>query len=130
VILLNTFIETRKLPVAVTSRPHGARLLAGLDSSWRRYELAPLRASQQVDFTSAWLEHLLPAPADPPIRTTRARQRVEIPIAEIHRTPQIVSLAEAPLMLGGLLALSMPGANMPRSRFRAYRELCGHSAAA
>jgi hypothetical protein len=95
-----------------------------------RYELAPLRASQQVDFTSAWLEHLLPAPADPPIRTTRARQRVEIPIAEIHRTPQIVSLAEAPLMLGGLLALSMPGANMPRSRFRAYRELCGHSAAA
>ncbi len=124
VMLLNTFIETRKLPVAVTSRPHGARLLAGLDSSWRHYELAPLTVPQQVDFTSAWFEHLLPTPTNSPVDRIRARRRAEMLIAEIHRTPQIAPLAEVPLMLGGLLALSMSGANMPRNRFRAYQELC------
>jgi hypothetical protein len=125
VTLLQTFVDVRKLPVVVTSRPHGARLLASLDGSWKRFELAPLSNRQQVDFATAWFEHLLPAPADPTTGAARARQRAEGLVAEIQRTPQIVPLAEVPLMLGGLLALSMSGASLPRSRFRAYQELCG-----
>lgn len=124
VTLLQTFVGVRKLPVVVTSRPYGARLLASLDATWARFEMAPFSITQQVDFVSAWLQHLLPAPADLTAAPARARERAETLVADIHRSPQIVPLAEVPLLLAGLLALSISGAALPRSRYRSYRELC------
>jgi NACHT domain len=122
--LLQTFLGARDLPVVVASRPHGARLLASLDGSWAQYELAPFTIGQQVDFVAAWLQHLLPSAADPTTTPAMARERAKSLIDEIHRAPQIVPLAEVPLLLAGLLALSLAGSSLPRSRYRAYRELC------
>lgn len=122
ITLLNTFVATRDLPVIVTSRPHGAKLLASLDRSWKRFEIAPLTLRQQTDFAAAWFEHMVASP-EVGEANARASQRAEMFVREVQRVPQIVPLAEAPLLLGGLVAIALSGASLPRSRYRAYEEL-------
>lgn len=122
--LLNTYVTTHRLPAIVTSRPHGGRLLGSLDATWRRFELAGLTRAQQVDFATAWLEHPLPEDPEQAQATRRAaRVRAERIVGEIGRSAEIASLAAVPLMLGGLLALTLEGASLPRSRHAAYGEL-------
>lgn len=122
ITLLNTFVATRDLAVIVTSRTHGAKLLASLDRSWKRFEIAPLTLRQQTDFAAAWIEHMHASP-EVGEANARARQRAEMFVREVQRVPQIVPLAEAPLLLGGLVAIALSGASLPRSRYRAYEEL-------
>ena len=122
--LLNAYVAVQDLPAIVTSRPHGGRLLGSLDARWARYELAGLTSPQQVEFASAWLEAPIAdvgsGVSDP---RSLARARAERIVADIGRSAEIASLATIPLMLGGLLALALDGAGLPRNRYAAYREL-------
>ena len=122
--LLSAYCAARRLPAIVTSRPHASRLFVTLDARWRRYDLAPLTQPQQVAFASAWLQPAVDGARDGELASsisTRARA-VRI-IADINRAAEIAALATTPLMLGGLLAMSLEGASLPRSRYAAYREL-------
>ena len=44
-------------------------------------------------------------------------------IKDIHQDGQLSQLGEVPLLLSGLIALSVQHVRLPRSRFRAYEEL-------
>ena len=119
--LLSTFVQAHGTPAIITSRPHGARVLGGLDDSWRRHELAPFDRTQQLEFALAWCEFLFGEAADGARHP--ARRQAEQFTAEIHRSPQIAPLAGTPLLLGGLLALVLGGGTLPDSRYRAYEEV-------
>lgn len=123
--LLRGFVERRRIPVVVSSRPNGVRVLQSLDASWRRFDLAPLSIDQQVDFATPWFELVLAEQGiDASTARTRAVGQSDAFVAELQRASEIAALAETPLLLGGLLALKLSGAILPRSRWRAYAELC------
>ncbi|SPU44361.1 NACHT domain-containing protein [Brevundimonas diminuta] len=121
--LLNTFVASQSVPAIVTSRPNGDRVLRTLDATWRQYELAPLTPAQQTDFATAWLEHLLPDTQSAITKTRQASQRAQALISELGRSAEVATLATVPLMLGGLLALRLTGAGLPRNRYIAYQDL-------
>ncbi|MCP3463095.1 NACHT domain-containing NTPase [Bradyrhizobium sp. CCGUVB23] len=58
--LLQSFTERHSIPVIMSSRPHGFRLIAGLDGSWRVSEIAPFSAEQQTALAKTWFAHLNP----------------------------------------------------------------------
>src|SRR5262249_9726222 len=55
--LLQAFAERRSIPVIISSRPHGYRLM-GLDGSWRVSDIAPLTVGQQIDLATVWFRCL------------------------------------------------------------------------
>ena len=59
--LLQAFTERHSIPAIITSRPHGFRLITGLDGSWRVSEIAPFSTDQQTALAKTWFAHLNPA---------------------------------------------------------------------
>jgi energy-coupling factor transporter ATP-binding protein EcfA2 len=115
--LLNAMVQRRQCPVVVSSRPYGERVLRNLDAAWERRELAPLTSGQQVEFATTWFE------VGAEVTPARARAKAQAFVAEIRRSSELVEVAGVPLLFGGLIALRLSGANLPRSRFKAYAEL-------
>jgi energy-coupling factor transporter ATP-binding protein EcfA2 len=120
--LLQAFAERRSIPVFVSSRPHGFRLMGGLAGSWRVSEIAPLTVEQQIDLASAWFAHLGTAPTGER-HDARARQQATDFVAELQSNGAIAQLGATPLLLTGLIALRLARLQLPRNRFLAYAEL-------
>lgn len=127
--LLREFVEIRDIPVIVTSRPHGFRLMTGIDSSWSISGLAPFSKSQQVDLASAWFVHLERSATvendDTKALTSeeRGRHRAKAFVAELGRSGDIAQLGSVPLLLTGLIALNIAQVRLPHNRFQAYAQL-------
>lgn len=126
--MLQTFADRRGTPVILTSRPHGFRLMRGLDASWRIAELAQFTAAQQVELATAWFVHLERQVSEDRVGDAdtvelRGRRRAEDFVSELQRSGGIAQLASIPLLLSGLIALKLTRARLPRSRFRAYAQL-------
>ena len=120
--LLQAFAERRSIPVFVSSRPHGFRLMGGLAGSWRVSEIAPLTVEQQIDLASAWFAHLGTAPTGER-HDAIARQQATDFVAELQSNGAIAQLGATPLLLTGLIALRLARLQLPRNRFLAYEEL-------
>jgi energy-coupling factor transporter ATP-binding protein EcfA2 len=120
--LLQAFAARHSLPVFVSSRPHGLRLMGGLAGSWRVSEIAPLTVEQQIDLASAWFAHLGTAPTGER-HDARARQQATDFVAELQSNGAIAQLGATPLLLAGLIALRLARLQLPRNRFLAYAEL-------
>jgi hypothetical protein len=131
VTLLQSFVELRRIPVLLASRPHGLRLMHGLDARWRKSELAGLTRDQQTSLATKWFEHWTPVttasfrPARPRAKESEfAATRATNLIQEISaHGAGVAQLAEIPLLLSSLIALSAAGRTLPQSRFRAYQDL-------
>ncbi len=120
--LLQGFAERRSVPVVVSSRPHGFRLMGGLAGSWRVSEIAPLTAEQQIDLASAWFAHLGTVPTGERHDDRGRRQATDF-VAELRGNGAIAQLGATPLLLTGLIALRLARLQLPRNRFLAYAEL-------
>jgi hypothetical protein len=120
--LLQGFAARRSVPVIVSSRPHGFRLMGGLAGSWRISEIAPLTAEQQIDLARAWFAHLATATTGEQ-HDARARQQAVDFVAELQSKSAIAQLGATPLLLIGLIALRLRALQLPRNRFLAYAEL-------
>ncbi len=115
--LLHSLVERRACPAVLSSRPYGERAFRTLDASWDRRDLAPLTTEQQTRFATPWFEAAVGAD------DRRAVIQAEAFVNEVRRSAQLAELAGTPLLLGGLIGLRLSGAVLPRSRFRAYKEL-------
>jgi len=121
--LLQSFAERNSTPVIMTSRPHGVRLVMGLDSSWRVSKIAPFTPHQQIALAKIWFAHLsLPDEEESRI-TSRSLDQARKFVAELMRTGAMAQLAAIPLLLTGLIALKNAQLALPRNRFLAYDNL-------
>lgn len=128
VALLEQFVANRSIPAIVTCRPLGFQRLGGLSSRWRRGYLAGMTRSQQTELARRWFLHQQRALAadhgGAEIDLDRyADNQARMLTEDIQRDSQLARLAETPLLLSGMIALSAQHVQLPRSRFRAYEQL-------
>jgi hypothetical protein len=121
--LLQSFTERYSIPAIMTSRPHGFRLITGLDGSWRVSEIAPFSADQQTALARIWFSHLNAGGENGEDSASRANRQATAFVEELQRNGPMAQLAATPLLLTGLIALKQAQLQLPRNRFLAYEEL-------
>jgi hypothetical protein len=127
--VLSTFVETRDLPVFVTSRPHGLRGLAGFGAKWERVELAALSDRQRHALTKLWFRVISGLEAAPNADSARldvqAEHRATALDQALRRNPGVARLSQTPLFLLALMQLHRHQQELPRSRFAAIEKIIG-----
>jgi NACHT domain len=118
--LLQSFTERHLVPAIVTSRPHGFRLITGLDGTWRVSEIAPFTIDQQIDLASTWFGHLSGAGEETAQSANRHHRQATSFVAELQHNGPMAQLAATPLLFTGLIALKQARLQLPRNRFLAY----------
>jgi len=121
--LLQAFTERHAVPVIMTSRPHGFRLITGLDGSWRISKIAAFTIDQQVALAQTWFAHLNTTGEDEQRIASRSLAQATAFITELQRSGPMAQLAAIPLLLTGLIALKIAQLALPRNRFLAYEAL-------
>jgi hypothetical protein len=121
--LLQSFTERHSVPAIMTSRPHGFRLITGLDGSWRVSEIAAFSPEQQTALANTWFTHLNPGDENGGERASKSSRQAAAFVEELQRNGPMAQLAGTPLLLTGLIALKQARLQLPRNRFLAYEEL-------
>jgi hypothetical protein len=120
------FVATHSLPTIVTARPRGLDKIGTIPSGWRTAELAPLSLDQQRRLAEVWFSRELARSAaseqGPEIRGP-IEARLDRFFAELARDRRLSSLAGNPLLLVGLIALSIRQIALPRNRVQAIQSL-------
>lgn len=120
---LLTLVDAHSIPIVVTGRPLGLSRIGTVPADWRSATLAPLSAEQQRRLAARWFAHYGDAdpcsePLDPHVEA-----RTDRFMAELARDRSLSTLAEVPLLLMGLVALSLRQVVLPRSKDKAYDRL-------
>ena len=125
--LLATFAESRRLPVLVTSRPHGLQGIAGFGGRWARAELAPLSDAQRHALSKLWFKVIggLEAASHPNSAKldAQAERRASGLDDALRRNPGVSRLSQTPLFLLALMQLHRHQQELPRSRFAAIEKI-------
>ncbi len=120
------FVATHSLATIATARPRGLDKIGTIPPGWRTAELAPLSLDQQRTLAEVWFSRgLVRATAsgqDPEIRGP-IEARLDRFFAELARDRRLSSLAGNPLLLVGLIALSIRQIALPRNRTQAIQSL-------
>jgi hypothetical protein len=120
------FVATHNLPAIVTARPRGLDKIGTIPPGWRTAELAPLSLDQQRTLAEVWFSRGLDRGAasqqGPEIRGP-IEARLDRFFAELARDRRLSSLAGNPLLLVGLIALSIRQIALPRNRMQAIQSL-------
>jgi len=125
--LLTAFVERNSIPVVATSRPHGARNLAGLGGSWDRSVLAPLSDDQRRALAGLWFGVLerfeAGSSATDAQINARVKRKADAFITALQGNTGIDRLSKTALFLLSFITLHSRGQNLPRSRFAASEEI-------
>lgn len=117
-----TMVEANDIPVVVSGRPRGIETIGPLPPPWRRGMIAPLSTSQQSRIAGTWFERH--APADGTTESSSVSTlRTQRFMAELARDPGLGALAGTPLLLVGLVTLSLRGQILPRTKSDVYDQL-------
>lgn len=119
---LVTTVEAHGIPVVVSGRPKGLEKIGSLPASWRRGTVAPLSVAQQVSIASRWFSRFSSEQAVG-TGTSEASLRTSRFMAELARDANLAALATTPLLLIGLVTLSLRGQILPRTRGDIYDQL-------
>lgn len=119
---LITLVEANDIPILVSGRPRGVETIGPLPSAWRRGTIAPLSTGQQSIISGTWFERHAPAnrPGDGISVSALRTQRF---MAELARDPSLGALAATPILLVGLVTLSLRGQILPRTKGEVYDQL-------
>jgi energy-coupling factor transporter ATP-binding protein EcfA2 len=121
------FVATHNVPAIVTARPRGLDKIGTIPPSWRIAELAPLSLEQQRALARVWFSKGFPSQASDgeqrPGAETPIDARLRQFFTELARDRRLSSLAGNPLLLVGLVALSMRQVALPRNRIQALQSL-------
>ena len=69
--VLATFVESRNLPVLVTSRLHGLQAMGGFAGTWARVELAPFSDAQRHALAKLWFRVIAELEGEEQANSTR-----------------------------------------------------------
>jgi energy-coupling factor transporter ATP-binding protein EcfA2 len=119
------FVEAHGVPIIVTARPRGLDKIGAIPVGWRTAELAPLSPEQQRTLAKVWFARTIRLAECPEEGGARGpiEARVDRFFAELARDRRLLSLATNPLLLIGLIALSIRQIALPRNRMQAIHSL-------
>ncbi len=120
---LVTAIGAHNIPAIVTGRPRGMTRIGTLPSPWKRAAIAPLSRDQQAVIAERWFARYAPTVMHAEASDTVSPARARVFLGELGRDRNLSVLAETPLLLVGLILLSLNGRVLPRNRVEAYGEL-------
>jgi hypothetical protein len=122
--LLKTFVGTRPVAAIATGRPVAYQRLGSIGPGWRTAQLAPFTRRQQRSLAERWFIHLEEQRSgDKEAAARLAAVRAASFMTAVQREPAIAELAGTPLLLSGLIALSVYGVELPSNRFQAYAQM-------
>ncbi|MDB6157597.1 MAG: putative NTPase family [Gammaproteobacteria bacterium] len=119
------FVVTHSLPTIATARPRGLDKIGTIPPGWRTAELAPLSIDQQRTLAEVWFLRGLgrESPPEQPSERVPIEERLDRFFADVARDRRLSSLAGNPLLLVGLIALSLRQIALPRNRMQAVQSL-------
>ncbi|MCU9952597.1 NACHT domain-containing protein [Burkholderia sp. BKH01] len=124
---VQAFVATHSLPAIVTARPRGLDRIGAIPSNWRVAELAPLSLEQQRELARVWFVKGFPTALSTGGQSTGEGTPVEMRLdrffAELTRDNRLSTLASNPLLLVGLVALSIRQVALPRNRIQVLKSL-------
>jgi energy-coupling factor transporter ATP-binding protein EcfA2 len=122
------FVATHDVPVVGTARPRGLDKIGSVPRGWNVAELAPLSAEQQRKLAEVWFDRTT-ARASSRHQSTETRAPIEARLdrffADLGRDRRLSVLAGNPLLLVGLVALSLRQIALPRNKTQAVESLIG-----
>jgi hypothetical protein len=122
------FVATHDVPVVATARPRGLDKIGTIPRGWNVAELAPLSADQQRKLAEVWFARTTArASAQDQGAETRGpiEARLDRFFVDLGRDRRLSSLAGNPLLLVGLVALSLRQIALPRNKTQAVESLIG-----
>jgi hypothetical protein len=118
------FVATHAVPTVATARPRGLDKIGAIPAGWLIAELAPLSVDQQRSLAEVWFVRST-ARASTEGTETRLpiKSRLDRFFVELTRDRRLSTLAGNPLLLVGLIALSMRHIALPRNKTQAIQSL-------
>lgn len=122
------FVATHDVPVITSARPRGLDKIGVVPRTWKVAELAPLSKEQQRELAEVWFSRSA-ARASQTGDGEEARApldaRLDRFFAELGRDRRLTALAGNPLLLVGLVTLSLRQIALPRNKTQAIENLVG-----
>lgn len=115
-----SFVTANSIPTVVTARPRGLAKVWSIPANWNSGYVAELSRLQQYELV---LKSLTRRTLTNDIDRNRIERQTDAFLAQVHADPGIALLATTPLMLRGLLILSIRNISLPRNRSQAVRQL-------
>ncbi|MBW5287917.1 NACHT domain-containing protein [Burkholderia gladioli] len=124
---VQAFVATHSLPAIVTARPRGLDRIGAIPSNWRVAELASLSLEQQRELARVWFAKGFPSAVSTGGQSSGGGTPIEVRLdrffAELTRDHRLSTLASNPLLLVGLVALSIRQVALPRNRIQVLKSL-------
>lgn len=121
---LFAFVATHDMPIVASGRPGGLARIGAIPASWRHATLAPLSHGQQAAIAQLWFRHAagVGGQSDAAASVSALRHSGRF-VTALSRDRRLAALGRTPLLLLGLLSLSLRGAALPHGRIEALRQL-------
>jgi hypothetical protein len=117
-------MATHAVPTVATARPRGLDKIGAIPAGWRIGELAPLSVDQQRKLAEVWfVRSTARASAQGTEMQGPIESRLDRFFVELTRDRRLSTLAANPLLLVGLIALSMRHIALPRNKTQAIQSL-------
>lgn len=121
---LLAFIGAHQIPTIVTARPRGLDQIGVIPHDWATAIVAPLSPLQQRDLAAKWFARSISVQAKSDSSSgTSVNRETERFFRELRKDRGLSALAETPLLLVGLIALSLRRMTLPRNRTQAMQQL-------
>ena len=121
------FVATHDMAVVTTSRPRGLDKIGSRPRAWSVSELAPLSVEQQRKLAGVWFAKFVSraASGEGNEATGPLEARLDRFFVELGRDRRLSALAATPLLLVGLVALSLRQIALPKNKAQAVASLVG-----
>jgi hypothetical protein len=118
------FVAAYAIPTVATARPRGLDKIGAIPVGWRIGQLAPLSIDQQRKLAEVWFTKSMPRALVQGMETRAPIEgRLDRFFAELARDGRLSILGENPLMLVGLIALSIRQVALPKNKTQAIQNL-------
>ena len=119
---LVTNVEAHSIPIIVSGRPRGLDRIGALPINWKRGAIAPLSTLQQSTIAGRWFGRYASTAPDNG-QPSDSSLRTDWFMAELARDANLGALAALPLLLIGLVTLTLRGQILPRTKGDIYDQL-------
>jgi energy-coupling factor transporter ATP-binding protein EcfA2 len=122
------FVATHDVPVIASARPRGLDKIGVVPRTWKVAELAPLSKEQQRQLAEVWFSRSAARAsqtADGDETRAPIDARLDRFFTELGRDRRLTALAGNPLLLVGLVTLSLRQIALPRNKTQAIENLVG-----
>ncbi|EJU10119.1 hypothetical protein LH128_25573 [Sphingomonas sp. LH128] len=122
---LVTAVQAHDIPIIVSGRPRGLGKIGSLPTTWKRGTIAVLSREQQENIAARWFGRYAqdPAVGPRPGVDQGAEMQTGRFMAQLARDRSLATLSEIPLLLTGLINLSLRGQILPRTKSEIYDQL-------